>query len=165
MLQLTQEPHIILQQDRSYIGIRVSAPYSNMFSVVDIKFKQLKDYLKANNVINQGPFFLRYCVINMAGEMELEVGVIGHYNNHEEIDIKKGVLPGGLYATLIYKGLGLAANKHLLNWIEQNNHIIQKQSHKYGDDFACRYEAYLTDQKIEPRKKQWDIELSIKIIS
>jgi len=32
-----------------------------------------------------------------------------------------------------------------------------------ADRFACRYEAYLTDPKLEPRKKQWKIELACKL--
>jgi effector-binding domain-containing protein len=164
MLQIIQEPKLINQNDKSYFGIKFKAPYSNMFSVVEIKFKQLKDWVKINKFIEEGPYFLRYHMINMAGEMELEVGIIGNYTVTDKSDIKAGIIPHGIYATQIYKGLGLGANKYLLKWIEDNNYIIDKVSHNYGDLFACRYEAYLTDPKIEPRKKQWEIELSIKII-
>jgi effector-binding domain-containing protein len=136
-----------------------------MVHYVELIFQQLKDYLRINKVITEGPFFLRYNLINMSGEMELEVGILGNYNNADNHNIIHGILPGGLYASLIYKGLGLAATKYLLNWIDDNNHIINKSSHRYGDLFPCRYEAYLTDQKKEPRKKKRDSELSIMLIS
>ena len=32
-----------------------------------------------------------------------------------------------------------------------------------SESYACRYEAYLTDYRVEPRKLLWDVELSIKI--
>jgi effector-binding domain-containing protein len=164
MLQLVNEPEIVTKDEKPYIGIRFKAPYSNMFSVVDIKFQQLKDWKKVHKIIAEGPLFLRYHFINMSGEMELEVGLFGTCSVPLNSLIEINKMPGGIYATQIYKGLGLAANKHLLNWIEQNNHIIDKKSQNNGDLFACRYEAYLTDPKKEPRKKQWDIELSIKLI-
>jgi hypothetical protein len=31
-----------------------------------------------------------------------------------------------------------------------------------GDRFGCRYEAYLTDPRDEPRKTKWEIELNIR---
>ena len=31
-----------------------------------------------------------------------------------------------------------------------------------GDNFRGRYETYLTDPKIEPRKSKWKIEVAIK---
>jgi hypothetical protein len=31
------------------------------------------------------------------------------------------------------------------------------------ETYVCRYEAYLTDYRIEPRKLLWDVELSIRI--
>ena len=32
-----------------------------------------------------------------------------------------------------------------------------------GDAFGCRYEAYLTDYRLEPRKSVWEVELAIKL--
>ena len=32
-----------------------------------------------------------------------------------------------------------------------------------GDNFRGRYETYLTDPKIEPRKSRWQIEVAIKL--
>lgn len=33
-----------------------------------------------------------------------------------------------------------------------------------GDRFACRYEAYLTDPRTEPRKTKWEVELNIRVM-
>ena len=32
------------------------------------------------------------------------------------------------------------------------------------DNFRCRYEMFLTDPKVEPRKTKWSIELAIKLV-
>ena len=77
--------------------------------------------------------------------------------------VKPGLLPAGHYASLIYIGLGLAANKALQEWIRANNLQLDKWTDPKGDAFSCRYEAYLTDPKVEPRKKQWEIELAMKL--
>jgi hypothetical protein len=32
-----------------------------------------------------------------------------------------------------------------------------------GDAFACRYEAYITDPRTEPRKTKWEVELNMRV--
>jgi hypothetical protein len=77
--------------------------------------------------------------------------------------VKPGVLPAGNYASLIYIGHGLTGNKTLLNWARDNNLVWDRWEDEKGDAFAARYEAYLTDPNIEPRKTKWEIELAIKL--
>ena len=77
--------------------------------------------------------------------------------------VKPGLLPAGRRAILIYIGLGLAANKALQESIRANNPQLDKWIDPKRDAFGCRYEAYLTDPKVEPRKKQWEIELAMKL--
>ena len=60
-------------------------------------------------------------------------------------------------------GNRLCGNQALLTWTKANG---IKLDHLMADDkesFTSRYEAYLTDYRIEPRKLLWQIELSIKI--
>jgi hypothetical protein len=32
-----------------------------------------------------------------------------------------------------------------------------------GEAFGCRYEAYLTDYRTEPRKTKWQVDLAIRL--
>ncbi len=99
----------------------------------------------------------------MAREMDIEVGAPIATPLPGEGQVKSGLLPAGRYASLIYIGLGLAANKALLEWIRANKLQLDKWTDPKGDAFGCRYEAYLTDPKVEPRKKQWEIKLVMKL--
>jgi effector-binding domain-containing protein len=150
--------------EKSYYGIRFTAPYRGMFSRVTAEFRNLDLWIRENRSVEFGSRFLRYHLIDMRGIMDLEIGIFTATNNLINSTVSTGVIPCGRYATMIYRGLGLAANKTLLDWINENGFKIDKKSQINGDAFACRYEAYLTDPKLEPRKKQWDIELAIKLL-
>lgn len=156
-------PVLKLYGDRPYCGIRFVAPYRGMFAMVDERIKELNKWISERKECVFGPRFLRYRVIDMQGEMELEVGSFCECLPELQGAVACGVMPGGRYATLTYSGLGLAANKQLLGWIDDEGYQSDRMSVATGDAFACRYEAYLTDPKVEPRKKRWQIELAIKL--
>jgi effector-binding domain-containing protein len=157
------EPTIDARAEQHYLGIRTQAPFRGMFAQVTEQFKLLNKWLKQHDIKPDGIPFLRYHVIDMAGEMDIEVGVVLSTPSQGDALVKPGILPAGRYASLIYVGLGLAANKALLEWIGTNNLRLDKWPDPKGEAFGCRYEAYLTDPKIEPRKKQWEIKLSMKL--
>ncbi len=157
------EPKIDDRAERHYLGIRVQTPFRGMFAQVTKQSKILNKWLKLHEIMSAGAPFLRYHVIDMSGEMDIEVGVPVAIALPGDDLVKPGILPAGRYASLIYVGLGLAANKALLEWIHANHLRLDKWPDPKGDAFGCRYEAYLTDPKIEPRKKHWEIELAMKL--
>ncbi len=157
------EPKIVERAEQPYLGIRIQAPYRGMFAQVNKQFTILDKWLRQQGITPAGPHFLRYHVIDMAGEMDIEVGVPVATPQPGDERVKPGRLPAGRYASLIYIGLGLAANKALLEWIRANHLRLDKWADPKGDAFGCRFEAYLTDPKVEPRKKQWKIELAMKL--
>ncbi len=130
---------------------------------VNEQFPTLDKWLRQHGVTPAGSRFLRYHVIDMAGEMDIEVGAPVATPLPGDDRVRPGLLPAGRYASLIYIGLGLAANKALQEWIHANNLQLDRWTDPKGDAFGCRYEAYLTDPKVEPRKKQWEIELAMKL--
>jgi effector-binding domain-containing protein len=157
------EPEINLRGERQYVGIRVQTPFKGMFAVVDKLLKELRRWVKTRGIADEGPFFLRYHVINMEGMMDIELGFVVQNPLSGDDRMKPGVLPQGRYASLIYTRYAMRGNKALLGWIEENNIKIDRRDVKEGDAFACRYEAYLTDYRVEPRKSAWEIELAIKV--
>jgi len=157
------EPKISLRDEQPYMGIRVKTPFKGMFAVVDKLLKELRTWVKAHGIADEGPFLLRYHVIDMAGIMDIEVGfIVGKPLGGDE-RVKPGVLPKGRYAQLTYTHYALRAIKALLGWIKANHIQVDRWNNPEGDAFACRYEAYLTDYRIEPQKKAWEIELAIKL--
>ena len=95
------------------MGIRTSAPFNGMFAVVDTLLKELRIWVKQHNIADQGPFFLRYHVIDMNGPMDIEIGFIvpAHLPGNERVNC--GVLHreraacGVAEGTLLYHSLGV----------------------------------------------------------
>jgi hypothetical protein len=69
------EPKIDYRTGKPYLGIRTQTPFKGMFKVVDKLFKELSAWAKEQGVEPAGPPFLRFHVIDMAGEMDIEVGI------------------------------------------------------------------------------------------
>ncbi|MEZ4712722.1 MAG: hypothetical protein R3A44_36380 [Caldilineaceae bacterium] len=162
------EPKIVERDVKLYMGIRTIAPFRTMFAEVNLLLKELRKWVNTKGVSEEGPFFLRLHVIDMAGPMDIEVGFVVTEATAISIGagderVKPGILPGGRYASLIYTNSGMAANKALLNWGKENGLTWDRWDMPEGDAFACRYEAYLTDYRVESRKTKWEIELAIKL--
>ena len=79
--------------------------------------------------------------------------------------MQPGSMPAGRYATLTYKDHSLRANRALIEWARDNGVAFDRADVPEGDRFACRYEAYLTDPKLEPRKTKRAVELAFKVVS
>ena len=160
---MISEPKIDYREEKLYMGIRTVAPFNGMFAEVDKMLKELRTWVKQHGIADEGPFFLRYHVIDMNGPMDIEVGfmVSAHLPGNERV--KPGMLPAGRYASLIYTGSGMAGNKALIGWAQENGIAWDRWDDAAGDAFRCRYEAYLTDYRVEHRKTLWEIDLAIKI--
>jgi effector-binding domain-containing protein len=77
--------------------------------------------------------------------------------------VKADELPGGRYASLIFSGGGISANRTLIEWVRAQGLKFDRWDTEEGDNFRGRYESYLTDPKVEPRKSRWEIEVAIKL--
>ncbi len=157
------EPKIDYREQRAYMGLRTIAPFKGMFAEVNKLLKELRLWVKASPVADQGPFFLRYHVIDMNGGMDIEVGFVVTTPLTGDGRVQPGWLPAGRYASLIYTRTGMAANKALIGWAKENGVVWDRWETPTGDAFGCRYEAYLTDYRLEPRKSNWQVELAIKL--
>jgi effector-binding domain-containing protein len=156
-------PKIDDRPEEPYLGIRTQTPFKGMFKVIDKLFKELFAWVKQHGVEPAGPPFLRYHVIDMAGEMDIEVGVPVRSGQPGDERVSPGMLPAGRYASLIYTGSGLTGNKTLIEWARSNGFAWDRWDDERGDGFRSRYETYLTDPKIEPRKTKWEVEVAIKL--
>lgn len=157
------EPKVDYRVEKQYMGIRTQTPMKGMFTVVDHLRKEVSIWFKQKNLNPAGPPFLRYHVIDMAGQMDIEVGLPIATAVPDDERVKAGVLPAGRYASLIYTGHGLTGNKALLGWVKTNGLVLDRWDDEKGDAFRSRCETYLTDPAIEPRKTKWQIEVAIKL--
>ena len=97
--------------------------------------------------------------------MDIEVGALVAEPVAGGGRIRAGVLPGGRYAALTYVNHGRRANGTLLDWIRAKGLAMDVTETPAGDQFGCRYEAYLTDQRTERMKTRWRIELAVRLKS
>ena len=102
--------------------------------------------------------------IDMAGDMDIEVGFVVKKPQAAEGQVQPGVQPAGRYAHLTYSRYALRGNQALSIWAKDNNIALDNNITPAGDAFACRYEAYLTDYQVEPRKTKWQVDLAIKLV-
>ena len=154
---------IVDKPERPYLGIRFKTPFKGMFALVTKELKELRKWSKNNGLSEEGPYFVRYYHCDMTKIMDVEVGLMTNSGLTGEGRIKPGSLPKGKYATLVYRGNGLRGNQALMKWAADNGIKFDPLIADQAESYVCRYEAYLTDYRIEPRKLLWDVEMSIKI--
>lgn len=150
--------------ERPYLGIRFETPFGGMFAVITRALKELRKWSRDNSLSEEGPYFVRYYHCDMTDIMDVEVGLMTNSGHVDQGRIKPGSLPKGRYATLVYRGNGLRGNQALMKWAKDNGVKFDPLVPDAVESYVCRYEAYLTDYRIESRKLLWDVELSIKII-
>ncbi|MER5649398.1 GyrI-like domain-containing protein [Streptosporangium sp. NPDC002524] len=161
-MEILDGPSVEVRPDRHCAGIRVVTPFRGMFAVRDELMEELYDRLGERGV-DFGPTFFRLHVIDMAGAMDVEVGVVTEKPVEGDGRISPGVLPAGRYATLTYVNHGRRANRALIEWAREQGLTFDCVEDPAGDRFGCRYEAYLTDPRSERMKTRWRIELAIRL--
>jgi effector-binding domain-containing protein len=157
-------PGIDRRAARQYVGLRVITPFEGMFAQTDKLFKELRQWVNAQGLAEQGPYFLRYHVIDMKGLMDVEAGFVVKSQQTGDGRVKGGALPAGRYAHLTYSRYALRGNQALLIWVQEKKLEVDREITSKGDAFTCRYEAYLTDYRTEPRKTKWQVDLAFKLM-
>ena len=156
-------PGIDQRAARHYVGLRSITPFEGMFAQTDTLFKELRQWVNLHDLADQGPYFLRYHVIDMRGLMDVEAGFVVPLQQTEDGRVKGGVLPAGRYAHLTYSRYALRGNQALLLWVQEQGLQADRKTTSKGEAFGCRYEAYLTDYRTEPRKTKWQVDLAIRL--
>jgi hypothetical protein len=158
-MELIHGPAVEDRDRRPTLGIRTIAPFRGMLAVRDKLEAELMTGLARLGQSKAGPIFLRLHVIDMQGEMDIEVGSVVPAGTEGDDRLLPGELPAGRYATLTYRDQSLAANRMLLDWVAAQNITLDRYAVAKGDLFACRCEIWATDPRNEPRKKQRAVQL------
>jgi effector-binding domain-containing protein len=156
-------PGIGYRPARHSVGLRIITPFEGMFAQTDKLFKELRQWVNAQDLANQGPYFLRYHVIDMNRLMDVEAGFVVTAPQIGDERVNSGVLQAGRYAHLTYSRYALRGNQALLLWVKEQQLDVDREVTSKGDAFGCRYEEYLTDHRTEPRKTKWQVDLAIRL--
>ena len=157
------DPKIEVRNEQPYVGIRSQAEMTTLDRVIPEGLGAVFGWLGARGVDPAGPPFIRYYVIDMERQLEVEVGVPVAKALEGEGQIRSGSLPAGRYAALVYTGIdhGIEANGALLEWGAAQG--LKWDMWDAGDGFGSRVEFFLTNPDDEPDRDKWETEVAIKL--
>lgn len=158
------KPKIEKRPKLTYMGMRAIAPFKGMSKEIRKLANEVNAWVAEKKIKTAGPPFLRYHVIDMRGSMDISFCVPVKKALPDDGNVKADFVPAGKYASLIYSGGGIAGNRALIEWVRAQGLDFDRWDTEQGDNFRGRYETFLTDPKVEPRRSKWQIEVAIKLM-
>jgi effector-binding domain-containing protein len=159
------EPKLEQRDAQPYVAICTQVPMRKFKTVIPQLLDEVFGWLAQRGVAPAGAPFMRYHVINMAGNMDVALGVPVATAVPGDARVTADVLPAGRYASLVYTGVknGIQGNKALLDWGAANGIQWDRWHAENGDGFGARIEFYLTDPDDEPDPAKWETEVAIRL--
>ncbi|HEY3975701.1 MAG TPA: GyrI-like domain-containing protein [Streptosporangiaceae bacterium] len=161
---MPEQPQVTRRAPQPYVGVPFTVTMATFPQAADAGFPEILGWLGARGITPSGPPFIRYDVIDMDGELEIEIGAPVAAALAGGGRVQAGELPGGRYVTLVhtgpYDGL-IAANAALQDWARQQG--IALESSNGGRRFRGRLEFYPTDPREEPDPARWQVEIAYLI--
>jgi effector-binding domain-containing protein len=160
------KPHLEQRDAQPYMGIRTQATMGELPTVIPQLLGEVVAWLGEQGAAPAGAPFIRYHVIDMAAQLDIELGWPVATARAGAGRIAAGVLPAGRYAVLLYTGPydGLMeANAALLSWGAQEGLVWDTWVAPHGDGFGARFESYLSDPANEPDPAKWETEVAIRL--
>jgi effector-binding domain-containing protein len=151
-------PRIEHRDSRPTLGIRKRTPFRGMLPERDRLLSELIDWMQVNDVEPDGSFYLRLHTVDMAGEMDIEVGAFAAAPG--DAKVVEGSMPGGEYVVLRYVNHSMRAHRLLFDWAESQQRRFDVEETDAGTSWAGRFEIYVTDPRAELRKTRWETELA-----
>jgi effector-binding domain-containing protein len=160
------EPKVEDRPEQHYAGIRTQATMDELGSgIIPQLHGETMAWLRARGLAPSGAPFLRYHVIDMACNLDIEMAWPVDAAITGDGRVNAGTLPAGRYASLIYTGIanGVAGNGALLDWIQEQGLKVDSWSTPQGDAFRSRVEFEITDPADEPDMAKWETEVAMKL--
>jgi effector-binding domain-containing protein len=149
-----------------YVGIRITVTMKGLAEAVDTGFPEVFGWLAKHGVTPAGPPFIRYLVIDMETELEIELAVSVGREAEGDGRVRSDVLPAGRYVALRYVGPfdGLtASNATLQQWAQERGITLDSRDTDRGSAWRARIEQFLTDPLTEPDPAKWEVEVAYYI--
>jgi effector-binding domain-containing protein len=159
-------PRIDHREALRYLGIRERVTMADLAGdVVPTLLDEVFAWLGREGIDPQGAPFVRYHVIDMATELEIEVAVPVRDAVDGDGRVAPGTLPPGRYASLEYRGAdnGVAGNRTLIDWAARAGLAWDDFASERGHGFVGRYETLLTDPGDVSDPADWITEVAIKL--
>jgi effector-binding domain-containing protein len=159
---MSYEPRVEVRPARPYAGIVMHVTMDRLSGAVDEGFPELFEWLAERDLAVAGPPFIRYVVVDMASELEIELGVPADVPEASD-RVQRGILPAGRYVVLRHVGPydGLAAsNAALLEWAREHGVVLDSWDTDRGSAWRSRVEHYLTNPAAEPDPAKWEVDIA-----
>jgi effector-binding domain-containing protein len=162
---MSDTPQIVIRAEQPYVAIRgrVSMAEIGAFAV---RTPEVFAWLGAHGLPPAGPPFMRYNVIDMTRDLEIDNGVPVAAPVEGDAEVIAGVLPAGRYATLTHVGHPselMAATKALLDWAAAQGLTWDMSPSADGERWGSRLEIYLSDPREEPDMSKWVTQLAFRL--
>ncbi len=160
---MLSEPQIVERAEQPYAGVGATMRLREIGQAFPRMMGELAAGLGRLGVAPAGPPFLRYVVIDMEGEIQIELGIEVAAPIPPDDALISGILPAGRYGSVVHTGpydaLG-EANAALQTWIEREGLRSAVVETPAGDRWDCRLEIYLTDPETEQDPGRWRTEVT-----
>lgn len=160
---MRQEPTIEQRGALRYAGIRMQFPMDGFAAAADATFPELFGWLDRHGIAPAGPPFIRYHVIDMQAELDIEFGMPVPAAVAGDDRVRPGVLPAGRYVTLrhigSYDGL-IASNAALQDWAQDRGITFDSWDTERGEAWRSRVEHYPVDPSAEPDPAKWEVDIA-----
>ncbi len=161
----TTEPKIENRPEQPTVGIRTQIPHHELPNIIPQLLDETEAWLHEQGAAQTGIPFIRYHVINMEGDMDIEVGWPVAAGLTSSGRVKADVIPAGRYASLIYTDVakGIEGNSVLIGWAKEQGMEWDAWNVPAGHAFASRVEYFLDGPDDDPDPANWRTEVAIKL--
>ena len=162
---MSAAPEIVTRAEQPYVAIRGHVSMAEIGALA-VRTPEVYAWLATHGLPPAGPPFLKYNVIDMMRQLEIDNGVPVAAPVDGDGHVVAGVLPGGRYATATHVGHPselVDATKALLDWAAAQNLTWDMSPSADGDRWGSRLEIYLTDPREEPDMSKWVTQLAFRL--
>jgi effector-binding domain-containing protein len=156
------EPKLIHRKAQPYVAIRTNVTLQNYGQKAPPLWPEVQKWLAAKGIKPSGPPIVRYIVIDMAKELQIEVGFPVSKPIQGDRRIVAGSLPAGRYVQVVHKGdySGMVtANATLQDWAKKQGLSWKMSGNKWGG----RVEFYHVDPGNTSDASKWETEILYQV--
>jgi effector-binding domain-containing protein len=162
---MSTAPEITERAEQPYVAVKARVTMQAISTIAD-RLGEVFGWLAAHGVAPAGAPFLKYNVIDMARELEIEAGVPVAAAVDGDGSVLPGVLPAGRYATVTYVGHPaklVDATAELLAWASGEGLVFDVSQTDAGERWGGRLEIFLTDPAKQPDMDKWETQLAFRL--
>jgi len=160
------EPTIVERAEQPYVAIRAFVTMQTIGPTMTELLPELFGWLGTRGIDPAGAVFLKYNVIDMERELEIEVGIPVANAVEGDDRVLAGTLPGGSYGTLTHIGHPstlVGANAALLEWADHKGLAWDISGSGADERWGARLEVYESDPEEEPDLTKWKTEVTFRL--